>query len=127
MPTPFLDRALATGVSVLRVGLHHSIPPQPFMWTTADRRSLRIADMTDAHLCNTIAYLRQYHGLPNLPRRSAGQRYVVISQSPQPQFDDYGTKYLTEVSPLDAVTINASPLHRHMLLEAMRRGLKVEE
>lgn len=75
-------------------------------WTTADGRTLRVCDMTDAHLLNTIRYLR---------RRSEDNEAALYGKS------------------LMSVVLNATrpgdhfPIYNDMVKDAARRLLATVE
>jgi hypothetical protein len=75
-------------------GVDSLIAPPSNVWVTKDRQQIKVSDMTDAHLVNTIRYLRKL----------------------------YGTQLDEEIE--DIEESDTVPAFASMLEEAVRRGLQ---
>jgi hypothetical protein len=58
------------------------------IWTTADGRKIRIIDMDDNHLRNTIIYMAKYHGYSSFAI-SSKHNNTWLSDSPSTTFPYY--------------------------------------
>jgi hypothetical protein len=95
--------------------------PQPTAttWVTRDGQRIPVSDMSDAHLVNTIRYLRRTASLALMDHLNkcidSGTR-SIWEDVPEEAFDE-----------AEDISLKASvPTFRAMLAEAEKRGLKVE-
>jgi hypothetical protein len=92
-------------------------------WTTRDGRKIRICDMTDYHLTNTIDHLQR------LARKSKIKNELFYLTCPQPHGDmaidafDHEVDAVAEASWQEYV----NPLYWDMLKEAEERKLEIVE
>ena len=90
---------------------------QTKVWTTRDGRKIRICDMTDEHLLNTIRLLRR----AKEKVVSEGYKTLCFLRGEQAVFDLECELYQLEVGDIDVF----HPLGEVLLQEAHRRGLRV--
>lgn len=105
------------------MGTKHRAPVQrkvTKVWTTKDGTRVRICDMTDSHLCNTIRFLQRAHD------RAVTDAFAFASlfdgESMASYYADQDADNAAQSTPDDVF-----PLYSDLLAEAERRGLKVAE
>jgi hypothetical protein len=83
------------------------------VWKTKDDRKLRICDMADEHLLNTIAMCQRKHRAAQLAMpfpQFGGEMAQWCAESDYDRFQESGPE-------------ESFPLYEDLCLEAMRRGL----
>lgn len=127
MTTPQTLPGVAIGVTYELIERRHDIPLQPFIWGTAEGLKLRICDMTDSHLINTIAHLRRHiGGNPHIVSNPAPYTKVFKTVRVSFEFNNYGEGILlNELGDDEHYRISQSRIYLHLLLEATRRGIRV--
>lgn len=121
------------------------VPAQPFVWKMANGCCIRIMDMEDSHLANSIKLIRT---LFSQGRLEAMNNMSTTSKVPgvfRPAYQGYGLDLLVRLfkrkgyavaygsmTPLlneglnDEAICSMKPMFAHLLLEAMRRGIVFE-
>ena len=113
---------------------------KPVTWTTSEGVTLRISEMADSHLLNTIRYLRRTHRARCWSLAMSAGRYAMsapdgaaeaamqaeeellaLSEPPYCMDEPFGRGAQT----LDEAVAELEPRHTTMLREAKRRGLVV--
>lgn len=124
-----------TRETLLTCGEVHRPDPKT-TWSTAYKRVLRVVDMTDSHLVNTIRFIRRkwtvdvcrHHiaaRVRHLHRLGDCGAVDVTDWFPNP-FDDEITDLsdLSNAGDHEAMLIGLVPPYRAMLAQAEKRGLK---
>jgi hypothetical protein len=85
-------------------------------WTQRDGTTIRICDMSDRHLLNTIAMLRRAH------QRELAAAWSMLSTVTA----EMATYYLEQDIERMEDSLSDHPLHDDLCAEAERRGLTIE-
>lgn len=100
-----------------------SIPKQTKVWTTSAKKKIRICDMRDDHLINAIRCVRQYAESQRLNHALFastlnGDIAMGLAEDEQIRLDELH---------IDDLAIECTPIYENLLLDAERRGLKIED
>ena len=92
-------------------------------WTTKDGHKIRICDMEDNHLVNTIKMLRRFG------EHMKGRAEAFYITYPQPQGDMAQYYFDREFDQVMASTYEdyVPETYNNLLMEAERRGIRLEE
>mgnify|MGYP001605058959 CR=1 FL=1 len=101
---------------------------KPLMWRTRDGTTLRIRDMGDSHLLNSIRYLRRTHQQRCWALAISADRYAMTAPDGA---SDAAAEAAAQAYELgdeqdDEAVSEMSPVFGHLLNEAHRRRLSAD-
>ena len=101
--------------------------PTTTTWVTRDGQRVPVSDMTDAHLVNTIRYLRRSANASITDEIQSGYSLLGTLQG-EMAIDcvERDLQFLEETADADAYLEDNCPTWPALLVEAEKRGLKVE-
>jgi hypothetical protein len=102
-----------------------TVRKQTSLWTTREGRKVRLCDMGDQHLLNTIAMLRRQAERVLWDRLKKGWRFAATLRGDMAI--DCAERELERIEEMDAEELlyEETPIYERLLLEAERRNIQV--
>jgi hypothetical protein len=101
--------------------MNNLIPKQTSLWTTKNGQKIRICDMTDSHLVNSINYLDRYVAHVEKETFRSIHRFMGLNSGEIAEWMLENELMALEEEGLDPEDI--TPLYEKLCLERERRGL----
>jgi len=99
------------------------VRPQKAIWTCKDGRKVRICDMTDSHLLNTIAMLERMAGMQLGMEISAAYSVLAGLQGDMATFYcEQDIERMEETDPIEFLE-QTTPIYEKLCIERDRRNL----